>query len=88
MQPPAPGRRDVHSQSVAITRWLALSIVAVPDDKRGLQYLTVRRNLGDSLRRFGKSGIKAEEYLNKKMDVIREMVREIEDALRAEADTA
>jgi hypothetical protein len=88
MQPPAPGHRDVHSQSVTVTRWLALSIVAVPDERRGLQYLTVRRNLADSLRRFGKSGMEAEEYLNRKMDMIRDMVREIEDALRSETDAA
>jgi hypothetical protein len=64
-------------------RWLAMSIVTSPLDNRAIQYMTVRRNLADSLRRFGKSGTEAEEFLNKKMDVIREMVREIEAANRS-----
>jgi hypothetical protein len=83
-----PGQRDVHSQSITLMRWLAMRIVASPPDNRALQYMTVRRNLADSLRRFGKSGTEAEESLNKKMDVIREMVREMEGANRSETDAA
>ena len=84
----APDQRSVHSRSITVLRWLAMSIVAAPQDSRGVQYLTVRRNLADAIVRFGMRGAEAEECLNGKMDLIRELVREIEAIADDKADAA
>ena len=86
MQPSAPEQREALFRANAVMRWLAMSIVAVPEESRAAQYLTVRRNMADAVQQFGMSGNDAEAYLNKKMDEIRDLVREIEAALDPQAE--
>ncbi|MFI5014114.1 MAG: hypothetical protein ACHQAY_17390 [Hyphomicrobiales bacterium] len=88
METPAPGHRSLHSPSITVLRWLAMSIVAAPEDGRGVQYLTVRNNMAASIERFGLSGTEAKECLERNMDMIRDLVREIETTLRSEAEAA
>jgi hypothetical protein len=88
MQAPASGQGNVKSQSNTVLRWLAMSIVAAPEDKRGVQYLTVRSNMAASLERFGIKGAEAKECLERNMDMIRNFVREIDAIAGDEADAA
>jgi hypothetical protein len=69
-------------------RWLAMSIVAAPPEKRGVQYLIVRKNMTDSLERFGLRGDEARDCLEKNMDMIRAFVREIEAVTAEDASAA
>lgn len=88
MQPSAPEQREARFRANTVMRWLAMSIVAAPQESRAAQYLTVRRNMADAVQRFGMSGNEAEAYLNKKMDEIGDLVREIEAAVDPQADAA
>jgi hypothetical protein len=76
------------SQTKPLLRWLAMSIVAAPADRRGVQYIVVRNNLEASIERFGLKGEAAKDLLEKNMDVIRDFVREIEALAADEADAA
>jgi hypothetical protein len=69
-------------------RWLAMSIVAAPPKKRGVQYLIVRKNITESLERFGMKGAEARDRLKRNMGLIRGFVRQIEAITSGKADAA
>jgi hypothetical protein len=81
---------SVHKERNAETplRWLAMSIVAVPPEMRGVQYLIVRKNMTESLERFGLKGKEAEDCRAKNMDMIRAFIREIEAVTGEDANAA
>jgi hypothetical protein len=95
----APGHRAFAVSEVAMSdqdkrnadtplRWLAMSIVASPPEKRGVQYLRVRSYMAASIERFGMKGQEAKARLVANMDRIRRFVREIEAVTAQEASAA
>jgi hypothetical protein len=83
-----PAQNELNPQTTTLLRWLAMSIAAVAEDKRGVQYLTVRNSIAASIERFGIKGEEAEECLARYTDIIRNFVREIDAIANNEADAA
>ena len=71
-------QKCTYSQATSMTRWIAMGIVTAPEEKRGIRYLSARRNMEDAIKRFGIQGDEAEECLLRNMDSIRRLVRELE----------
>jgi len=71
-------QKCTYSQATSMMRWIAMGIVTAPEEKRGIRYLSARRNMEDAIKRFGIRGDEAEECLLRNMDSIRRLVRELE----------
>jgi hypothetical protein len=83
-----PAQNELNPQTTTLLRWLAMSIAAVAEDKRGVQYLMVRNSIAASIERFGIKGEEAEKCLARYTDIIRNFVREIDAIANNEADAA
>jgi hypothetical protein len=83
-----PTQKEVNVQTTTLLRWLAMSIVAAPEDKREAQYLAVRNSIAASVERFGMKGEEADQYLTRNMDMICGFVRQIDAIANKEADAA